>query len=206
MAPAAGRSAIHRSNRELTNAWARSQRGWRRFFAAFARRRARGLVILTLIFAVLAGALLPPAIALANALRDYQELRSLGESAVQHLLAAKADTERMAAPAMSFLQPQATPQAATPYTLLVQRQAGTFYPFQATIHPSPQLTQQGYTVDVPCHGNRRGYPPAVRVVHPPARQSQAPRPVGRRHLRQRPRERQDPVNPLAPAMPARYSI
>jgi len=150
----AGHSAIHLSRLELTAAWARTQRGWhhgwRRPFAALLGRHARGLLILNLLVAVVVSSLLPPAFALANALQDYRELRALGESAVLHLLAAKADIERLASAGASLIQTQTAPQSdqtqsAAPYTVLVQRQAGTFYPFQATIHPSPQLAEQGFT-------------------------------------------------------------
>jgi len=105
-------------------------------------RRRKGIVAALLIFVVVLGVLVPPLVALASALNDYRTLKSLGESGLHHLLAARDDLGDLSSLG-GFLSPsgQAAPDAAYQYDL--QRQSGTAYPVTVTVHPSPKLARAG---------------------------------------------------------------
>jgi hypothetical protein len=99
----------------------------------------------TAILLVLLGTIVAPLRVIAAATQDYTQLKALGESGLHHLLAAKAALAPLTgtSTALQAFQTQADPIPVLPYTLLVQRQSGTAYPMNVTIHPSPLLTSQG---------------------------------------------------------------
>ena len=109
--------------------------------------KARTPLMVTAILLVLLVTLVLPLRALAAVHQDYDQLKALGESGLHHLLAAKAALTPFTgmSTALQEFQPQA-PAPDTPYSLLVQRQSGTAYPLDVTIHPSPSLTRQGIGV------------------------------------------------------------
>jgi Protein of unknown function (DUF4012) len=112
---------------------------------ALQRGKVRATLSVTAIVLVLLGIIALPLQAIAAATQDYTQLKSLGESGLHHLLAAKATLAPFAgtSTALQGFQTQADPLPVMPYTLLVQRQSGTAYTMNVTIHPSPPLTSQG---------------------------------------------------------------
>jgi hypothetical protein len=107
--------------------------------------RARVPLIATAIALVLLGTLALPLRALMAVHEDYDQLKALGESGLHHLLAARAALEPFAetSTALQGFSAQSNPTPGAPYGLLVQRQSGTAYTMDVTIHPSPTLTGQG---------------------------------------------------------------
>ena len=140
----------------------------RRKGAEAPRRKGRRRLIVGLATLAVLLALVLPGIAAASAgLQDYSALKTLGEDGLQHLLHIQTDLaaylptshgtgagssviqqgvcERlMAGQLPSSLTGQTAPTVINPaYTLLVQRQSGTFYTVQATIHPAKGISADG---------------------------------------------------------------
>jgi hypothetical protein len=105
----------------------------------------RAALIVITIALLLLGILVPPLRVVASLNQDYTQLKALGESGLHHLLAAKATLAPLSASttALKGLQTEAAPLPLAPYSLLVQRQSGTAYTVDVTIHPSPSLAGQG---------------------------------------------------------------
>jgi hypothetical protein len=113
------------------------------------------------IFIVLTALLVPLLLAIFSLPADYFQIRTLGEDGLHHLLAAESDLielrqlpgllDAFSGPADSGaavfdeLDEDVLAETGTtaPYTLLVQRQAGTFYSTQVSIQPSPTMQQAG---------------------------------------------------------------
>jgi uncharacterized protein DUF4012 len=117
------------------------------WWRALQSSKARTPLMVTAIVLVLLGTIVLPLRALVAVHQDYDQLKALGESGLHHLLAAKAALAPFTgmSTALQEFQPQA-PAPDAPYSLLVQRQSGTAYPMDVTIHPSPSLTRQGIGV------------------------------------------------------------
>ncbi|HEX9069233.1 MAG TPA: DUF4012 domain-containing protein [Ktedonobacterales bacterium] len=126
----------------LAGSAGRWQRGLR---ARIATRRSGWLVTATVVIVLLV-TVLPPLIGVAHALQDYQRLKTLGESGIQHLLAAKDDIGDVSALQQytSFLTP-ADDVVNAPYTYEAQRQSGTFYNLKVNVQPSSSLANKGLT-------------------------------------------------------------
>jgi hypothetical protein len=132
------------TQRRRTPAAARQMGAWWR---ALQSSKARTPLMVATIVLVLLVTVVLPLRAIVAVHQDYDQLKALGESGLHHLLAAKAALAPFTgmSTALQEFQPQA-PLPAAPYTLLVQRQSGTAYPMDVTIHPSPSLTRQGIGV------------------------------------------------------------
>jgi hypothetical protein len=107
--------------------------------------------MVTGIVLVLLGTLALPLRALVVVHEDYDQLKALGESGLHHLLAAKAALSPLTemSTTLQGFSAQPDPSPDMPYTLLVQRQSGTAYTMDVTIHPSPTLTGQGIGTPTP---------------------------------------------------------
>jgi len=128
--------------RRATSAAARQVGAWLR---ALQSSKGRTPLIVTTILLVLFGTVVLPLRAVVAVHQDYTELKALGESGLHHLLAAKAALAPYTGMSTAFqeFQTPANPLSDAPYSLLVQRQSGTVYAMDVTIHPSLALTQQG---------------------------------------------------------------
>jgi hypothetical protein len=85
---------------------------------------------------------LPTVLGVASAFGDYADIRALGESGLHHLEAARDDLGGLTLLG-SLVGGSAAAPANAPYSLLVQRQAGTFYQTVVNIQPSPKLKKAG---------------------------------------------------------------
>jgi hypothetical protein len=111
----------------------------------FTGRRATLRMAAILLLGILAEVVVPPLLIVAT-IQDYASLRTVGEDGLRHLLAAKTDLEALIpADTLGQFAPGSAAGAAAPYTLLIQRQGGTFYGVHVTVHPSPALQQMGVT-------------------------------------------------------------
>jgi hypothetical protein len=138
-------SATASQGQRAPAATARTVRAWLRTLQG---SKARTPLIVTVIVLALLGTLALPLQALVAVHDDYAQLKALGESGLHHLLAAKAALAPFAgiSTTLEQFQSQADPAPGAPYSLLVQRQSGTAYAMDVTIHPSPALTRQGIGV------------------------------------------------------------
>jgi Protein of unknown function (DUF4012) len=120
----------------------------RRAREALRDTRTRAALIVITIVLLLLGIIVPPLRVVASLNQDYTQLKALGESGLHHLLAAKETLAPYSASttALKGLQPEAAPATLAPYSLLEQRQSGTAYTVDVTIHPSPSLASKGIGV------------------------------------------------------------
>ena len=135
----------HLSDTQRQGQRATAARQAREWWRALQSSKARTPLMVTAILLVVLVSVVLPLRALVGIHQDYNELKALGESGLHHLLAAKAALAPFTgmSTALQEFQPQANPLPGAPYSLLVQRQSGTAYPIDITIHPSPSLTRQG---------------------------------------------------------------
>lgn len=111
-------------------------------------RRARILWVMTTV--LLLSVLLPPVLVITNLSLDYVQIKALGKSGLEHLLAAKADLAPLTSgqtPLQGLGGHVATLGSSPSYTLLVQRQSGTSYTLAVTIQPSPKQASQGLVAE-----------------------------------------------------------
>lgn len=105
----------------------------------------RWRLILALALIHLTAILVPAALAYNSVMADYSSLRALGESGLRHLLNAKDDLGSLSSlgQVLRGATPATPAVGPAPYTLLVQRQPGTFYTAQVTIQPAPKMKSSG---------------------------------------------------------------
>jgi len=110
--------------------------------------RVRTALIVISIVLVLLGIIVPPLRVLASLSQDYTQLKALGESGLHHLLAAKETLAPFSASttALKGFQTEAAPVPQAPYSFFIQRQSGTGYTVEVSIHPSPSLASRGVGV------------------------------------------------------------
>jgi len=107
------------------------------------------LMIVASAICLLLACTLPPFGAIGGALDEYHALRTLGDSGLEHLLAAKQYALDLATSAgLGELRQVLAPTGATPsraaYTYMIQRQPGTDYRVTVTVHPAPGMASQGF--------------------------------------------------------------
>lgn len=148
----------------------RPSRGFARWLRAARERMGRlpsgRIAVVSLALLLILG--IPLLVSLASAVHDYTSLKGLGQSAVNHLLAAKDDltghkssgsgatsaslsalangsgTTAELLSAIQLLLETPGPDVTGPaYTYLAQRQSGTFYPLTVTVQPAKGVASEG---------------------------------------------------------------
>jgi hypothetical protein len=121
----------------------RTHRVRSRLLRRFKTRPPRWPWVLGATIALLFALLVPSLLAVASAMQDYSDIRSLGQSGLRHLLGAKSDLSSLSSLTSIVSLSGGGAAANAPYTLLVQRQAGTFNSAQINIQPSPKMKKAG---------------------------------------------------------------